>query len=248
MDSVPGRNDGLARLVEPGLRWHAVRDSVGPGSHAISGHLVLCSGAAPGDLGDPAHLERAARRFPAAAAIELQASARAGHSLGTAVRSDPHHDLRRARIDDAGRVEEQGFTYALADGPDKKDQSRAEQLDSQNNEARREALARLNRALSLYAQKHEGRFPLRDDVPEISEVLWRIPDYPSMHYIYIPGLKRDLGPYVLAYEPGILGPNRWVLLTDGTVRQMTLPQIRHAIAPSPDTSDRPIKAEAREKR
>ncbi|MGO9914738.1 MAG: hypothetical protein ACLQIB_08505 [Isosphaeraceae bacterium] len=147
-----------------------------------------------------------------------------------------------------GAWKKQGFTYALADGPDKKDQSRAELLDSQNNEVRREALARLNRALSLYAQNHEGRFPLRDDVPEIYEVLWRIPDYPSMRYIYIPGLKRDVGPYVLAYEPGILGPNRWVLLTDGTVRQMTLPQIRHAIAPSPDSSDRPIKAEARGKR
>ncbi len=70
----------------------------------------------------------------------------------------------------------------------------------------------------------------------------------SIRYIYIPRLKRDAGPYVLAYEPGILGPNRWVLFTDGTIRQMTLSQIQQAIARSQDGSEPSSKAADRETR
>ncbi len=147
-----------------------------------------------------------------------------------------------------GAWKKQGFTYALAEAEGTKDQSREEPLDSQHNDVRREAMARLRRALWLYAQNHTGSFPRREDVPEISQALWLVPDTESLRYIYIPGLTRDLGPYPLAYEPGIFGPDRWVLLADGTISQMALAQIQQAIAPRKDVSGSPSKADAREKR
>jgi hypothetical protein len=137
-----------------------------------------------------------------------------------------------------GAWKKQGLTYALADGASEKNQSRDELIDSQSNDARHDAMTRLSRALWLYAQNHDGSFPSRQDVTEISEALWRIPDSASIRYIYIRGLKRDAGPYLLAYEPGILGPNRWVLFTDGTIRQMTLSQIQEATALSNGASER----------
>ncbi len=70
-----------------------------------------------------------------------------------------------------GAWKKQGFTYALANVNDEKNRSQDELLDSQNNEVRREALARLSRALWLYAQNHDGGFPPREDDPEISDAL-----------------------------------------------------------------------------
>src|SRR5262249_23450702 len=75
-----------------------------------------------------------------------------------------------------GAWKKQGFTYALANGPGEKGDSDSESIDAQNNEVRREALSRLSRALWLYAQNHDGNFPTRQDAPEISDALWRLPD------------------------------------------------------------------------
>jgi len=147
-----------------------------------------------------------------------------------------------------GAWKKEGFTYTLADGPANKDPSGDELLDPQNNQVRRDALERLSRALWLYAQNHDGSFPPREEVLAISDALWRIPDSLSIRYIYIPGLKRDAGPYVLAYEPGILGPNRWVLFTDGSIRQMALSQIQQAIAPANDIAVPSQESRGQEKR
>jgi hypothetical protein len=136
-----------------------------------------------------------------------------------------------------GAWKKQGFTYALADGSGEKAPGRDEALDSQSNDARRNAIERLSRALWLFAQNHDGSFPPRQDVPEVSEALWRIPDSPSIRYIYIPGHARDTGPHLLAYEPGILGPGRWALFTDGAIRKLTLSQIQQTIAQADGSSE-----------
>jgi len=144
-----------------------------------------------------------------------------------------------------GAWNKQGFTYALANGPGEKGDSDSDRNDAQNNEVRREALSRLSRALWLYAQNHDGNFPTRQDAPEISDALWRLPDEVSLRYIYVPGQKRDVGPNLLVYEPGILGPDRWALFTDGTIRQMVLAQIQRVTAGLDSTSDPSVKGAAR---
>jgi hypothetical protein len=147
-----------------------------------------------------------------------------------------------------GAWKKQGFTYALADGSREKNQSRDELRDPESNELRRDALVRLSRGLWLYAQNHDGSFPPSQDRPEISEALWRIPDSANIRYIYIPAQKRDVGPYLLAYEPGILGPNRWALFTDGSIRQMTFAQIQQVISLPKEATERSHSALAGGKR
>ncbi len=97
---------------------------------------------------------------------------------------------------------------------------------SENAAARREALDRLRVALWKYALTHQGRFPASDSVPEIPEKAWQMADPSGLHFVYRPGLKADEGAAPLAYEPGLFGPDRWVLLTDGTLEKLPIGAIR----------------------
>jgi hypothetical protein len=55
-------------------------------------------------------------------------------------------------------------------------------------------------------------------------------------------MKADEGAYPLAYEPGLFGPDRWVLLTDGTLKKMSLSEIHEATGRSSDTPSSPAKS------
>jgi hypothetical protein len=144
-----------------------------------------------------------------------------------------------------GAWKKQGLTYALAEGSGGKDLSQDDTLVAENDDFRREAIARLSRALWLYAQNHDGRFPSGRDVSEISDTLWHIPESAGIRYVYIAGLKPDLGPFPLAYEPGVFGPDRWVLFADGTIQRMTLSKIQQAIAQAKEACERLNQADLR---
>jgi hypothetical protein len=153
-----------------------------------------------------------------------------------------------------GAWKKQGFTYTLASDPESPDPSSARTgereapEDDANYQARRDGLVRLSIGLWTYGQNHEGLFPSSADAPEIAEPLWRVPDAGRLRYIYIPGLKRDQGSSPLAYEPGLHGPERWVLLTDGQIKRMTLPQIQSALRSSADGHKAPAQTEGKEQR
>jgi len=154
-----------------------------------------------------------------------------------------------------GAWKKQGLTYALADDLEDPDSpparpARREEYpgDAESDRARRDGLVRLSVALWSYAQTHDGRFPPGGAPPEIAEPLWQVPDSLGLSYIYVPGLKRDEGSYPLAYEPGLHGPERWVLLTDGEFRLMTLAQIRPKLKPVQDVLETPAQANGQEKR
>src|SRR5262249_8724670 len=149
----------------------------------------------------------------------------------------------------------QGLTYALADGADATDAAsaptnvRRRQAEDENaNQARRDGLVRLAVALWSYAQSHDRAFPTASRPSEIAAPLWQVPHSGALRYVYIPGLKRDEGPSPLAYEPGLHGPERWVLMTDGDIRQMTLPQIRSAQPRTGAVLQAPARANGWEKR
>jgi len=154
-----------------------------------------------------------------------------------------------------GAWKKQGLTYALADGVENADSPSARQAEREGNpadpethRARRDGLVRLSVALWTYAQTHDGRFPPSGRAPEIAEPLWQVPDSLGLRYIYVPGLKRDEGSFPLAYDPGLHGPERWVLLTDGEIRLMTLAQIRPALKPVQDLPKPPAQANGGENR
>ena len=94
--------------------------------------------------------------------------------------------------------------------------------------ARTVALERLRAALWTYARGHGGRLPADDKVAEIPDELWSVPDPTGLRYVYEGGREIDRGAAPVAYEPGIYGPTRLVLLSNGEVRRMTLAEIRDA--------------------
>jgi hypothetical protein len=124
-----------------------------------------------------------------------------------------------------GAWKKQGLTYKLAE------ESPAAPSPAVPREAeRRQALDRLRVALWTYARHHEGRLPPGRTPPEIPADLWQVPDPSGMKYLYTPGLIADRGAEVLAYEPGLFGKDRYVLMTNGALVRMTEEELRRGLA------------------
>jgi hypothetical protein len=51
----------------------------------------------------------------------------------------------------------------------------------------------------------------------------------GLHYVYVSGYKADAPSAPLAYEPGLFGRERWVLFTDGDIRQLPIDSIHTAL-------------------
>ncbi len=120
-----------------------------------------------------------------------------------------------------GAWKKQGLTYKLAESAT---------LDASADQARKLALDRLRAALWRYAEGHGGQFPPDRSAGEIPADAWRVPDPSGMHYLYVPGRRLDEGVVPLAYEPGLFGPERLVLMADGSVRSMTPEALRAALS------------------
>jgi hypothetical protein len=129
-----------------------------------------------------------------------------------------------------GAWKKQGFTYKLAE-----DVPAVDPAASQREMERRHALDRLRAALWTYARHHEGHFPPNTTPPEIPDDAWLVPDPSGMKYLYTAGLTADRGAAPLAYEPGIFGKDRFVLLSSGEIVRMNEETLREAVAgrPSP---------------
>jgi hypothetical protein len=122
--------------------------------------------------------------------------------------------------------EPNGLTYRLTR---QRPTSLQPQPSIEVSKERREKFDRLRIALWEYAVKHDGQFPTEDARHEISAEAWELPNLVGLRYLYIPELKADAGDGIIAYEPGVYGPNRLVLLANGDIRQMSLPDIRQCL-------------------
>jgi hypothetical protein len=118
-----------------------------------------------------------------------------------------------------GAWKKEGYVFKLDEGP-----KPTEDVDPE----RRTRLESLRLALWHYAATHGHRFPPDDKVAEIPSDVWRISDPSGLRYVYVAGHVPDVGETPLAYEPGIFGKDRQVLMTDGAIRRMTLEEIRLA--------------------
>ncbi len=121
-----------------------------------------------------------------------------------------------------GAWRKEGYTFKVNEPP-------APTPDDPSEPVRREALGRLRVVLWDYARNHDGRLPKDDKVAEIPADSWRVPDPSGLRYVYEGGQVIDKGTAPVAYEPGIFGPTRLVLLTNGEVRRMTPAEIRDAM-------------------
>jgi hypothetical protein len=107
----------------------------------------------------------------------------------------------------------QGLTYRLADD--------AAATDEQDW-ARRQKLDRLRVALWQYAASHQSHFPPDSNTSEIPADAWQLPGPAAMRYVYVPGATADRAITPLAYETDVFGPKRYVLFTNGEIRQLRL--------------------------
>jgi hypothetical protein len=127
-----------------------------------------------------------------------------------------------------GAWKKDGYTYKLAQDVPAVESPAAQDQD-QHEKERRQALDRLRAALWTYARHHDGQFPPNANAPEIPEDAWHLSDLSEMKYLYTPGLVADRGATPLAYEPGIFGKERFVLLTNGAIVRMDEPTLREAL-------------------
>jgi hypothetical protein len=111
-----------------------------------------------------------------------------------------------------GAWRKQGLTYTLVE-----DDLAAKPIANQHDLERRGALDRLRAALWTHARHHGGKFPPNNSPPEVPNESWIVPDPSGMRYIYTSGLVADEGTKPLAYEPGIFGNARFVLLSSGEI-------------------------------
>jgi hypothetical protein len=118
-----------------------------------------------------------------------------------------------------------GLTYKLVD-----DDQAAKAIANQHELERRRSLDRLRAALWTYARHHAGKFPANDSPPEIPDEVWVVPDPSGMRYLYTSRLVADEGRAPLAYEPGIFGKDRFVLLSSGAIVRMSDEDLRGAMA------------------
>ena len=94
---------------------------------------------------------------------------------------------------------------------------------------RRDRLERLFSLLSNDAKAHDGEFPPDESSSTIPADAWRLPQPTELRYIYVPGRRLGQGGSILAYEPGVYGPLRQVLLADGKIRLMRSPDLRGSL-------------------
>ena len=121
-----------------------------------------------------------------------------------------------------GAWEKQGATYQL----------KQTELPSDKQlllEARRQRLENLREALWAYAHQHRGAFPPSDFEADFDDARWRVVGNSGLRFIYVSGLKADRGALPVAYEPGLFGRERWVLFSDGDIRQLPVESIHAAL-------------------
>lgn len=119
----------------------------------------------------------------------------------------------------------EGLTYTI--------KNQVEQ-DEQGNEIvlvqlRQQRLENLRKALWSYAQNHQGKFPPDNQVAEIPKDIWKVLNASELNYQYVQGLKADQGNIPVAYEPGIYGERRYVLLANGKIDHMHIDMIQQAV-------------------
>ncbi len=74
--------------------------------------------------------------------------------------------------------------------------------------------------------------PARVDIPAIPAELWTLPDPSGMRYLYVGGQVVNQGARdtnFLSTSPAFFGAERLVLLASGTIRRMSLAEIRRSL-------------------
>jgi hypothetical protein len=122
-----------------------------------------------------------------------------------------------------GAWEKQGRTYRLTGST-----AASSEAAPSRDQARRQKLEELRVALWGYADAHQGQFPPDRTSPAIPADKWTAPDPSGMRYLYEVGQAAGRGNTPLACEPELFGSRRFVLFTNGDIREMDSDAISQA--------------------
>jgi hypothetical protein len=117
-----------------------------------------------------------------------------------------------------GAWRKQGWTYKLAETAPQ----------GSAGEERRRGLEQLRQSLWQYAATHSGEFPPAVDA-EVPPALWKLPGWPGLRFLYVPGRRAEEAGRLLVFEPAAEGDARLVLLTNGLIGTMTSAEIEAAV-------------------
>lgn len=105
-------------------------------------------------------------------------------------------------------------------------QGASHRLETRFEPADRQAnLISLHRALLAAAAKNEGRFPIHDMTSDVPNRLW-IADANGARFVYLGGLSTNAAGKILAFEPKVYEPERYVLTAGGAVEAMSSREIQ----------------------
>lgn len=124
-----------------------------------------------------------------------------------------------------GAWKKDGITYTLGD-----QKQPEEPLPTPTEDARKQKLQSLFKALAVYAVSHDGRYPPPNDAA-VAGHLWTLPGPSGMRYVYQPNRTTHDPGRVLACEPELFGEWRLTLFTNGDVRRMTSAELSPLLAP-----------------
>ena len=122
-----------------------------------------------------------------------------------------------------GAWRKQGFTYKLAEQPEREAQPSPEAV-------RRQHLERLRTALWHFAATHKGRFPSTQERTAIPDELWEVPESGGVRYLYVPGQSAGHEELPLVYEPELDPARRFVLRVNGDILALRSEELRKALA------------------
>lgn len=91
--------------------------------------------------------------------------------------------------------------------------------------ARQQGLERLRAGLFEYAKSHNGEFPPHTEAPDFPGELWHGIDPDRTRYGYYPGHRAEKGKFIVAFEPYVYGPRRYVLLSSGEIISLELDEL-----------------------
>ena len=119
-----------------------------------------------------------------------------------------------------GAWEKQGLTYRPAQAG-----TPVATNEGTRDGEREYKLEQLRQARWDYAQVHDGQFPPHRGHPGVPADAWLLPDPSGVSYLYVPGLRADVGASPLVIEPELLGSRRLVLFTNGRIRALSNAEI-----------------------
>lgn len=117
-----------------------------------------------------------------------------------------------------GAWNKQGIGYELSNG-----------IKIPSKSERKNSIHTLKKKLWAYAQEHEGKLPSGIFDKSLQPRDWALPDVPG-YYAYLAGNKVGGGREILVYEPTVMGGQRFVILTDGSIERWSANKLKEALS------------------